>query len=660
MATPRRLYIYLVSAISLQAFAWAIIDILRGLLIAPFNPNPISLAWHIAIILVSLPVFLVHWLWGQRLANRDKEEREASLRALYLYGMQASFLAPIIMSAFGLLTTILLWITGEPPRRHYPQLSTGEAILFYIVPLIVMGLLWYYHQRIIQQDSREVQIKGGAATIRRLYILAFSAVGLTMTSMGFIYILRALMFLLGGGAPVGVFSSVGFLSDVARLIVGVPLWLIFWLWAQRLFLGGEEEERQSALRKFYLYAVIFVAVISTATSVTFILQGLFSRLLVGASTTTDGDIRIPISIIVTMIILWVYHSRVLKDDIKVAEEIERQAGLRRLYYYLIAGIGLTAFVVGLSGVLSVAIRSLDQVAFGTGLREQLSWFIALTVTGLPVWYLPWNQVQVKATSTGAGGMGERRSLVRRIYIYFFIFVSTITMLSSVVYIMFRLISMILGEPLPTLSDLGQPIAFSLIALGVWLYHWSVLSKDRNLSKKEERTEFADTSVVVVEYGDHEYSQNLLEELRRANLGLKLVSLDFGQVTSEATSAKDRENALTQVNEARIIIGPWEMVLPIQEVGVTSTDMVNAVANSSAAKLLAPTRPEGWEWVGVEPWNTEFFVHQTVNAIKQIIANNVVKPIRPLGAGAIIGIIIGVIFLLLLLGTLIEPVFEFLF
>jgi len=101
MDTPRRLYIYLVSAISLQAFAWAIIDLLRSLLITPFNASSIALAMHIAIIIVSVPLYLIHWLWGQRIANRDREEREASIRTLYLYGMQAAFLGPIIASLFG-------------------------------------------------------------------------------------------------------------------------------------------------------------------------------------------------------------------------------------------------------------------------------------------------------------------------------------------------------------------------------------------------------------------------------------------------------------------------------------------------------------------------------------------------------------------------------
>ena len=60
------------------------------------------------------------------------------------------------------------------------------------------------------------------------------------------------------------------------------------------------------------------------------------------------------------------------------------------------------------------------------------------------------------------------------------------------------------------------------------------------------------------------------------------------------------------------------------------------------------RANGWEWAGVDRWNAEAIVRQTVRAVKQIVEGEEVKPARPLGAGAVIGIIIGVLFLLILL------------
>lgn len=628
MFTPRRLYIYLVSAISLQAFAWAIIDLIRSLLITPFNASSIALAWNIAIIIVSLPVYLVHWLWGQRIVNRDREEREASIRSLYLYGMQAAFLGPIIASTFGLVYTLLLWIAGQPPTRHYPELNSSEAILFYMVPMLVLGLLWFYHQRIIQQDSTEVKLRGGAATIRRLYVLSFSAVGLAMTTMGFMYLIRWLMFQIGGGDTIGVYRSVGFMSEVARLIVGIPLWLAFWLWAQRLFYGEEDEERSSALRKFYLYAVILVAVISTVTSITYILEGLFSLVLGGSTAgASDGDVRIPISIIIPMVVLWIYHSRVLKADIKVAEEVERQSGLRRLYYYLIAAIGLSAFLVGISGILSVLIRSLDQASFGPGLNQQLSWFAAVSIAGLPVWYLPWRQSQIRASDDEIVGIGERESIVRRFYIYIFMFIATMTILISIVYIVYGIISMVLGETPPTLSDLGQPVAFSIIAVIVLLYHRSVLRTDRQRLPQDKKSKYKETTVLVAGYGENEFSKSVIEELGTTNLPITLGYIDLKPSPTKSTDLEETRDMTPEINQAKIIIAPWEIVIAGRNRSVIVSKLARTIIDSPARKLLVPSQllvsksSEEWDLFGVAQWNTSTFVGPIVNSVIRILKVN---------------------------------------
>jgi hypothetical protein len=178
-----------------------------------------------------------------------------------------------------------------------------------------------------------------------------------------------------------------------------------------------------------------------------------------------------------------------------------------------------------------------------------------------------------------------------------------------------------------------------------------------MSRPERRVEFEETNLVIVDTGEGDYSQCTIEELKRANLGISMISLNLSQ---EAASGENKENALSKINEAGIIIGPWDIVITDQEKGLIAPDMASAVVNSPAVKLLAPTRSEGWEWAGVEQWNTEFFVRQTLNAVKQIIENKGVKPVQPLGVGAIIGIVIGIIFLLLLLGIPISYFFEYYF
>jgi len=86
MTNIRRWYVFLVSAIALQTVAWAIITLLRNLLVPGLNPasGGVSfaaevVAFQIAVIVIGLPIYVVHWLWAGRLAESDREERIAKI-----------------------------------------------------------------------------------------------------------------------------------------------------------------------------------------------------------------------------------------------------------------------------------------------------------------------------------------------------------------------------------------------------------------------------------------------------------------------------------------------------------------------------------------------------------------------------------------------------
>jgi len=84
MKIVRRLYFYAVAFISMEVVLWGLISLLRSI----FNPkivtdNAQALAQAMALILVGVPIFLVHWLWAQRASARDDEEKTSSLRAIY-------------------------------------------------------------------------------------------------------------------------------------------------------------------------------------------------------------------------------------------------------------------------------------------------------------------------------------------------------------------------------------------------------------------------------------------------------------------------------------------------------------------------------------------------------------------------------------------------
>ena len=96
-----------------------------------------------------------------------------------------------------------------------------------------------------------------------------------MTSVGVGNLLRWLLF--GVGKPGISTNEQTLITALTALIVGIPLWLVFWWQAERLFNQGGKQEQASVLRKFYLYLVIFLAALGTVGSLTTLLAGLFRK-----------------------------------------------------------------------------------------------------------------------------------------------------------------------------------------------------------------------------------------------------------------------------------------------------------------------------------------------------------------------------------------------
>src|SRR5512135_379482 len=116
MRTVRRLYLYAVSAISLEVLLWGMIGLGRSIVCQMYlRCNPTSIiSQGLAAIIVGIPFFAVHWWLAQRSAQRDNEERASGIRALFLYGMVLGTLIPIVQNGLSLLDRLALRIVGMP------------------------------------------------------------------------------------------------------------------------------------------------------------------------------------------------------------------------------------------------------------------------------------------------------------------------------------------------------------------------------------------------------------------------------------------------------------------------------------------------------------------------------------------------------------------
>ena len=654
MNIARRWYIYIVALITLQSVTWALITLLRNLIV--FGIDPLTVAFQIAVIIIGLPVFLGHWLWAQRLSSRDEDEKGSVVRRLYLYGSLAAFLIPFLTNLYDLFGT---WLraagTLERRTNFSSRLQSEDAALYHLIGIVILALFWFYHQRMLQTESKQVPENEGAATVRRLYIFGFSAAGLTTVSLAVIHLIRLVMTQIIGDIIAGSDSLfVGLTDEVTRLLIGVPLWIIFWRWAGKLYWNPDPSEQQSVVRKFYLNAAVFIGTFGVVSYSTAILASLLRRLL---QLTPEGDIRLPLPIIIGMAIVWAFHAMIIRSEYD-EDQTSEQAGVLRLNRYLTAGIGYAAVLIGVGGILSVLIRSFDTGFIGD-LREQLAWFTAGLVAGLPVWLLPFRILHGQVEQSGPAAGEARRSLPRKIYMYLFLLIGVLIVLSSGVFIVFRVLSMLLGEDPITLNELGHAIAFTFIAAASWIFHTVLLRRDSANTTREKVKEFEAIKIMVLDSASGQFGQILVRTLQAEIPGLALeptIIPSPNQVPadpdteSNSETPLDHSQLLKDLVEADLIVGSWE-TMAAGSVGPTS-EIAKAIADSPARKLLLPTPRPGVDWIGLENKSTTALAKEAAQAIEQILEGGQVGR-KPLGCLAIGGILVGIVIVLWLLGALAE-------
>jgi hypothetical protein len=95
---------------------------------------------------------------------------------------------------------------------------------------------------------------------------------------------------------------------------------------------------------------------------------------------------------------------------------------RRLYFYFVAGVSLTALTIGLVNLLELLLSAIGDAladsnvvaADPDAVRRQLSIYAAITIVALPIWLLHWTQAERSLRGTDAEN--ERRSAIRALYL----------------------------------------------------------------------------------------------------------------------------------------------------------------------------------------------------------------------------------------------------
>ena len=226
MKTIRRLYFYAVAFISIEVVIWGIISLLRSI----FTANKIvdsasTLAQALSLILVGVPIFLVHWLWAQRVSAKDDEEKTATLRAIFLYGILLATLIPVVQNLLALISRTFLSTANLYVSRAI--VGGSQTWIDNLIAIVINLLIAAYFWNILKDEWRTLPETENFAEIRRLYRFIWMLYGLLMVVYGAQQALDY-AFTLSTQNVLGVMGRETVVNAIALLVVGVPIWYFSW------------------------------------------------------------------------------------------------------------------------------------------------------------------------------------------------------------------------------------------------------------------------------------------------------------------------------------------------------------------------------------------------------------------------------------------------
>jgi hypothetical protein len=498
----RRLYFYLVAFISIEVVLWGLVGLLRSVANDTISGGADALAQALALILVGVPIFLVHWLWTQRASERDEEEKTATLRAVFFYAILLATLIPVVQNLLSFIDRLLIQSAGLEVGRAF-SLFREQTLADNLIAILMNGIVAAYFWNILRNEWTALPDKENFTDVRRLYRYLWMFYGLLMTAFGTQQILRFLVYI--PGDLLGELGREVVINGVALLIVGTPVWVYSWRVIQDSLV--DTVEMSSTLRLGILYLLALGGVITVITMASIVVNAIITWLLGADWTFRDFIHQIggPISVGVPLGAVWAYYGYWLRRHIEVVGDRVRQAALKRLYNYVLAFIGL---VVAFIGVATLFAFIIDMIT-GTGIlmsdstRGALATSLSSLIIGLPLWLVMWRPMQAEAIAPGEMGDHARRSVLRKTYLYLVLFASVIGGMATAVGLVYELIRVLLGGDAGSgfVNDVLNFIQLLILFGVVLMYHLNVLRMDGASTADALEDKQSGYSVLVVDSGD---------------------------------------------------------------------------------------------------------------------------------------------------------------
>ncbi len=572
MLRIRRLYFYLILYVSLSMLLVGLATLLRVLLERVLTVPSTGLfglfvgyeqvreqtALGIALVVIGLPVWLLHWrvVHGWLAGPLGTDDRASALRRLYLYAVLMTTGLATYLAGRDLLERLLALALGQVSGTARLAGVTGTLPF-----AVVAAMFWLYHWRIAAADRRVVGERGASATLRRWYLYPMLVLGVLPLMVNLASVGQRLWEVAldpnGLDAPFGQLALARTLASTgATILLALPVWLGHQAWSQAMVAVPTwhgESERGSLLRKVYLYGLVLVTVAWALVNASEILRfGVASVLGVAPDSIGGTPIVValgaPLASVLVFGLFWVLYWRAVSREAVSQAEVGEQAGVRRLYFYLVSAVALGFLAWSLASLLRMAAdlllqpAAVDPAATRGELARNVSWLLV----GLPVWLFHWSRSQ--ALATGERGAEETRSMTRRWYLYVVAFAGAAVLLYSGGRVVYELVLVGLGRAADAevAGSLSDAMMDAVVAGSILWYHWFlVLRADLAALRESARARVA----VAVVAGLDAASAARLEELVRTSLDGARTRLYW---TDQAHAREVVAKALEQEGRATIV------------------------------------------------------------------------------------------------------------
>jgi hypothetical protein len=627
MQTIRRLYVYLVAFISLEVVLWSVIGLVRYVLgSGGFGQDTNRLSISLALLLVSAPVFGLHWWLAQRSAAGDIQERSDRLRAIFIFGTLLATLIPAVQNALAALSRLFLQaFSVEPFRAMFGGIQTlPDNLVAILINLLAAGYFYWVVRSdgrlLVEADASQEyasQYADAWLDTRRWYRYIWLLYGLAMVVFGLQQTLLAVL-TIWRAQNTQPWAQLG--NGLALLLVGVPLWYFIERLLRRSL--ADPAEKVSLLRLAILYLLVFIGLVvmlaSAGTILYDILRGIFGAFSFG--TALLGEIAQPSSLLLPFGLVWIYYGRKLRLAIDVFSELsveaeqtqQRRLGLRRLYYYFASLAGLISTFVGMAAILNFVISlAIDPVFWTTPtLRDSLALGISALVIGLPVWIWAWRPMAEEASRENESGDHARRSVIRRGYLFLVLFVGVLGVMFSSGALLYQLIESFFGNPSQDLLyNVLQGLALIALFTALLIIHWRVLRKDNRLALRTLSRRYAQFPVLILTPDDLQtggeqqpgiFSRSLVDAIQRLTPDLPVA------VHSYSLGVPDETLSAAQA-----------VILPAELIAQPSEAYRLWLQAYPGQRLVIPMPARNWIWVGKSRQGIPALARQTAQLVRQL-------------------------------------------